>query len=127
MEQEIQVARDKAQLCRIAAQYFLQIAESAVRDHGRFTVALSGGNTPRALYELLAAEYANKIPWDKVHIFFGDERQVPSDHPDSNHRMANEALLSRVAIPAQNVHRVRTELGPESAALDYENQLRAIF
>jgi 6-phosphogluconolactonase len=127
MGYELQIAPDSDALCGIAAQEFARAAESAIRDRGRFTVALSGGNTPRALYALLAAEYKDKIPWSKTHIFFGDERSVPPDHPESNFRMANEALLSKISIPAGNVHRVRTELGPEAAAEDYDRQLRQEF
>jgi 6-phosphogluconolactonase len=127
MDYEIQIAPGSDALCRMAAQEFERAAESAIRDRGRFTVALSGGNTPRALYALLAAEYKDKLPWSKTHIFFGDERSVPPDHPESNFRMANEALLSKISIPAENVHRVRTELGPEAAAEDYERQLRLEF
>ncbi|HEY7406188.1 MAG TPA: 6-phosphogluconolactonase, partial [Candidatus Angelobacter sp.] len=76
---------------------------------------------------LLAQEYKTSLPWSKVHIFFGDERSVPPDHPDSNYRMANESLLSQVAIPGENVHRILAELDPEPAAQEYENQLREFF
>jgi 6-phosphogluconolactonase len=111
----------------MAAQEFERAAEFAILDHGRFTVALSGGNTPRALHALLAADYKDKIPWNKTHIFFGDERSVPPDHRESNFRMANEALLSKISIPPENVHRIRAELGAEAAAKDYEGQLLQSF
>jgi 6-phosphogluconolactonase len=114
-------------LNQAAAQEFKNAAESAIAAHGRFSVALSGGNTPRSVYSLLAQEYKTSLPWSKVHIFFGDERSVPPDHPDSNFRMANEALLSHVAIPGENVHRILAELDPEPAAQEYENQLREFF
>jgi 6-phosphogluconolactonase len=127
MPQEIKIVADSAALNRAAAEEFQNAAESAIADRGRFSVALSGGNTPRSIYSLLAQEYKTNLPWEKIHIFFGDERSVPPDHPDSNYRMANEALLSRVPIPAENVHRVRAELQPEQAAQNYENQLRDFF
>jgi 6-phosphogluconolactonase len=127
MSYHIQIAPDPPALCCMAAEEFARACRFAIRDHGRFAVALSGGNTPRALYALLAAEYKDKIPWNSVHIFFGDERSVPLDHPESNFRMANEALLSKVPVADGNVHRVRTELGPEAAAKDYEEQLRHAF
>jgi 6-phosphogluconolactonase len=127
MPAELQIIPNAAALYRQSAQEFVRAAESALRNAGRFAVALSGGNTPRGVYALLAEEYADQVSWSKVHIFFGDERSVPPDHPDSNYRMAHESLLSRVAIPAENIHRFRTELGIEPAAADYEQQLRGFF
>ena len=127
MPAEIKVVSDNAELNREAAREFQRTAQSAIAGHGRFAVALSGGNTPRAVYSLLAEQHSADLPWDRVHVFFGDERYVPPDHVDSNYRMAREALLSRVPIPPENVHRVRTELDPESAARDYETQLQAFF
>jgi 6-phosphogluconolactonase len=126
MAVEVKIVPDNAALNRAAAQEFQRLAESAIAERGRFSVALSGGNTPKGVYSLLAEEYKS-LSWDKVHIFFGDERHVPADHPDSNYRMANEALLSHVPLPAKNIHRVQTELDPESAARDYEAQLRDFF
>jgi len=123
---EIKVVPDNT-LNSEAAQEFQRAAQSAVAGQGRFAVALSGGNTPRAVFSLLAQQHSADLPWDRIHIFFGDERYVPPDHPESNYRMANEALLSRVRIPAENVHRFRTELDPESAAKDYETQLQTFF
>ena len=82
-------------LARVAAQEFHRLAEAAIQHRGRFAVALSGGNTPRAVYSLLADEH-KELPWEHIHVFFGDERHVPPDHPDSNFRMASESLLSKV-------------------------------
>ncbi|HKV93364.1 MAG TPA: 6-phosphogluconolactonase [Candidatus Angelobacter sp.] len=127
MTPEIKILPGNAALNLAAAQEFQTSAEEAIAHRGRFSVALSGGNTPRSVYSLLAQEYKISLPWDKIHIFFGDERCVPPDHPDSNYRMANESLLSQVSIPPENVHRIRAELDPEAAAKDYENQLRAFF
>jgi 6-phosphogluconolactonase len=127
MPPEVKVVSDSSELNRAAAQEFKSLAESAVAAHGRFAVALSGGNTPRNVYSLLAQEYQAALPWNRIHIFFGDERSVPPDHPDSNYRMANEALLSKIPIPAENVHRIRTELEPEAAADDYDQTLRGFF
>jgi len=93
-----------------------------------FTIALSGGGTPRGLYEMLAAPpYREQIPWQRMHVFWGDERCVPPDHPGSNYRMAREALLDHVPIPAHNVHRIHGELGTEAAAQAYNAKLRAFF
>jgi 6-phosphogluconolactonase len=127
MATEIKIVPDDAALNRVAAAEFQNAAESAIAERGWFSVALSGGNTPRSFYSLLAQEYKTALPWNKIHVFFGDERYVPFDHPDSNYRMANEALFSQTPIPAGNIHRVRTELDPESAAREYESELRAQF
>jgi len=124
MTPEIVVLPDPAALAREASDRFVAIARSAIADHGRFTVALSGGSTPRLLYEQLAAQ---PIEWQQVHVFWGDERCVPPHHPDSNYGMAQRALLSHVDIPAQNVHRLKGELDPAQAAHQYEDELRAIF
>ena len=128
MAPRIQVTADPGELAQAAAEFFTQRAEDALRDRGRFVVALAGGSTPRAAYRLLAdpeAPYRSRIAWEHVHVFFGDERFVPSDHPESNYRMANEALFTRVPLPTANVHRVRTELGTAAeSARDYERQLR---
>jgi 6-phosphogluconolactonase len=99
-----------------------------VADHDYFAVALSGGSTPRSLFSLLAGpERAQHIGWSKVHVFWGDERTVPPDDPDSNYRMAREALLDRVALPSSNVHRIPAELEPTRAAEEYAHTLRDFF
>jgi 6-phosphogluconolactonase len=126
----IVMRRDLADLSAHAADLFVTLARRAAEAEGnRFTVALSGGNTPRHLYALLtAAPYAAQIPWERVHVFWGDERHVPPDDAASNYRMAHEAFLSRVPIPEQNVHRIRAEL-PAAAevARAYEADLHSFF
>jgi 6-phosphogluconolactonase len=127
---EVHVLPDAVTLSRAAADEFLRAARTAIEKHARFTVALSGGSTPKAIFGLLAADNAvgrDKLPWDKIQIFFGDERHVRPDHPDSNYRMANEALLSKVPIPPANVHRIRAELDAARSAAEYENELRSAF
>jgi 6-phosphogluconolactonase len=123
---ELVILDDVPALAEAAALEFSRCATEAVARRGRFCVALSGGNTPRAAYSVIAEEHRN-LPWDKIFIFFGDERHVPPDHPDSNYRMANEALLSRVPLPAGNIFRVRTELTADAAADDYDRRLREFF
>jgi len=123
---EVKIVPDNAALARVAAQEFHQVAEAAVHERGRFSVALSGGNTPRTVYSLLASEH-RQLPWNSIHIFFGDERHVPPDDPESNFRMASESLLSKVPIPQNNVHRIRAELDAEAAAMQYEQELREFF
>ena len=95
------------------------------RQSGRFTVALSGGSTPKTLYSLLASpEYRGRVDWPRVHLFWGDERCVPPDHPESNYRMVREALLSKIEIPPKNIHRMAGEKDPPAAAAEYEQELR---
>jgi 6-phosphogluconolactonase len=115
---EIRIFPDVAAIAAAAAEEFVRLAPA--------TVALSGGNTPRVLYELLAAR--NDIAWDKIQFFFGDERHVPPDHPDSNYRMAKESMFSHVPIPESNVHRIKTE-NPDAAAAaaEYAAELRETF
>jgi 6-phosphogluconolactonase len=113
------------ELAQAAARDFATKAEAAIGERGRFAVALAGGSTPRATYEVLANDYAGALDWSKVHVFFGDERTVPPNHEDSNYRMAHETLLSRV--PVGSVHRMRGELPPAEAAAAYEEELRGFF
>jgi 6-phosphogluconolactonase len=115
-------------LMEAAAERFTAIAGATARDGGRFVVALAGGSTPRALYTLLATDrFARRIDWTRVHVCFGDERCVPPGDPASNYRMASEALLARVPIPSAQVHRMRGEDDPATAAAAYERELRALF
>jgi 6-phosphogluconolactonase len=127
MPRTVQVLPTAAELFCAAAEEFVRAGKLAVAARGRFTVALSGGSTPKSLYSLLAAQHA-AFDWDRTFLFFGDERHVPPDHPDSNYRMVNEALLAKVSIPAENVFRVKAE-NPDAAAaaLAYENDLRRFF
>jgi 6-phosphogluconolactonase len=101
-ERKIIICRDVDELNRKAAEQFIELANKAIERSGQFTVALSGGSTPRGLYALLAApECRNRVDWFRVHLFWGDERCVPPDHPESNFRMVQESLLSKVQIPAE--------------------------
>ena len=124
----VQVFDDAERVARAAAEEFVRLSREAVAERGAFSVALSGGTTPRRVYELLASEeYGSRVEWPKVHVFFGDERAVPPEHSDSNYRMAREALLSRVSIPTENVHRIEG-LGDAAAnASDYESVIRGFF
>jgi 6-phosphogluconolactonase len=123
---EIVVAGSEADLHRRAAERFVSVAEEAAAARGMFSVALAGGNTPRSLYALLATdEFASRVPWDRTQVYFSDERFVPADSPESNQRMATEALLSRVPIPERFVHRVATtDASPDEAAALYEEGIR---
>lgn len=116
-----------ADVARRAAEELAEAAVESVRLKGRFAVALSGGSTPVEMFRLLAEEpFRSSVPWQQVHVFWSDERCVPPDSPDSSYYAANEWLLSRVDIPAENVHRVRGEIDPEEAAREYEREIRLI-
>lgn len=123
-----EVYSDHRALFQAAAEHFSEIANSAVAAHGIFFVALAGGNTPRELYLLLAQPaWRSRVPWEKAHIFFGDERCVPPEHPDSNYRMAREVLLEALSLPEQNIHRMAGEQEPHAAALAYQQEIRRVF
>ena len=125
---EIRTHPDAASLARAAAEHFVTLAAEAIAARGRFAVALAGGSTPRATYALLTTEeFAARVDWSRVHVFWGDERCVPPDHPDSNYRMVREALLDKIPIPTENVHRIRGELSPDQAAVAYHEKLEAVL
>jgi 6-phosphogluconolactonase len=125
---DIQILPDADSLAEEAAQRIVMAAQKAIQQQGRFSLGLSGGSTPQRLYRLLAARpFADQIDWVRVHVFWGDERCVPPDHPDSNYRIAQEALLAHVPIPAAQIHRIYGEDDPGEAAQAYEAILRAFF
>ncbi len=116
-------------VARAGAEGFVRCAREAVAARGRFVVALSGGSTPRALHRLLAAEpLRGQVPWERTEVFWGDERCVPPDHPDSNYRMARETLLDAVPIPPARVHRMAGEHpDPAAAAAAYEAEVARVL
>jgi 6-phosphogluconolactonase len=127
---KIRLFPDATPLVRRAAEEFVQAAAGAVAKSGCFTVAISGGSTPRALHTLLADDpaFRSHVPWEKMHIFFGDERHVPPDHRDSNYRMAMETLISRSPLKPDQITRIKGEYDDtEKAALEYQQALRAYF
>ena len=110
------------------AEFVVAIARERVEADGRFAIALSGGSTPRRLYELLASPPCiERVAWGRWHVFWGDERCVEPDHPDSNYLMARESFLDHVPIPGDQVHRIRGETSPQSAAEEYEVLLRQVL
>src|ERR1044071_5586343 len=123
----IQIFPNSEALARAAAEHFVVRCRQAIEQRGAFTVALSGGSTPKLLFELLAdpnEPFRDQIPWSNIHFFWSDERHVPPAHPDSNYRMAKEAMLAHVPVPQHNIHRVPSE-NPNAteAATEYEQTL----
>ena len=123
----VQVFQTPEEVARAGADFIVNLAKPAARNHP-FSVALSGGNTPRRVYELLAStESKNKINWQFAHLFFGDERPVRADHPASNYGMALATLISRVPIPPGNVHPISGEGTPRESAKSYQHELKSYF
>ena len=127
----VHISPNAKDLARFAAEQFVRLAIEAHRERDVFTVALAGGSTPKTLYVLLASEqepYRAQLDFGMIHFFWGDERHVPPDHADSNYRMASEAMLSKVPVPLENVHRIKSEMADaEEAARDYEQVLEKFF
>ena len=117
---ELHVLSDPAAVAQALAEIVVESAELAIAERGTFSIALAGGSTPKAAYELLATDgYRRRIEWRKVRIYFGDERCVPPQDPQSNYGMARAAFLDEVRVPAENVRRMRGEIAPEDAAKEY--------
>nr|WP_290228404.1 6-phosphogluconolactonase [Trichocoleus desertorum] len=125
MNKIIEVLPDTTALIQRSLEVVVEKIRAAIAEQGQCTIALSGGSTPKPLYEALATQ---DLPWDKIHVFWGDERYVPADHPDSNQGMARKAWLDRIQIPAKNIHPMPTEAAdPAIAAQNYESHLREVL
>jgi 6-phosphogluconolactonase len=129
MRPEVHRYPDPDTLSRRAADFVCGLAEKSVKKTGLFTMVLAGGKTPRTLYNHLARPpYATRMPWSSVHFFWGDERCVPPGHPDSNFGMAFQALIAKIPVPPENIHRIPgDEPTPEAGARAYEDMLHAFF
>lgn len=126
----MEVLQDPDKLSLRAAELFASWADASIQERGIFKVVLAGGNTPKKMYGVLTNEpFSSRIQWDKIDIFFGDERLVPLNHPDSNFNMANEILLQNIPIPKANIHPVPivSDKNPQEIAVDYEKDIRSVF
>jgi 6-phosphogluconolactonase len=125
---QVQILPDLEAISHQAARLFIKISKNSFLQKEKFVVALSGGSTPEKLYRLIGSPpYRDKMDWDRVHLFWVDERCVPKEHEASNFKLVFDALLSSVPIPKKNIHPMRTEEGPEQGAREYEEDLRAFF
>ncbi len=116
------------ELQNYAAGMIARLLNEGIGERGNASIALSGGSTPKGVYQRLGSEpYRSQVDWVRVHLFWGDERCVPPDHDDSNFRMTDEALLRKIHVPAANIHRIRAELSPADAATLYEEDVRSFF
>jgi 6-phosphogluconolactonase len=128
MKNKIKVFSNSKALTEAAVEAFVHLAAESIDERRQFTVALSGGSTPQPVYAALGlVETKERVDWEKVHLFWGDERHVPSEHSDSNFGMVQKALLRKIAIPDSNIHRVPAECGIHEAAAQYEKELREFF
>ena len=125
MNKTVEVLPDKEALIQRSLEIILSQMQAAIQERGQCTIALAGGGTPKPVYEAIATQ---DLPWDKIHVFWGDERYVPADHPDSNQRMARHAWLDKVAIPATNIHPMSTDGdSPAADAQKHDDHLREFF
>jgi 6-phosphogluconolactonase len=129
-KREVRILKDGPAIARLTADKFVDLAQAAVKERGAFSVALAGGSTPKLLYSLLASDSVLRaeVPWDKIHLFFGDERHVGPEDAQSNFKMASETMISKAPIKPEQVHRMKGEYpDAEKAAREYEQELRAHF
>ncbi len=124
---KLNIFKTPEEVLKKLAEYFISVAQQSISAHGRFSVALSGGSSPKKLYELLASENRDKIDWNKVYFFFGDERYVPKTHPDSNYLMVQKALFDPLVISETHIFPVNTSVDPEIAAQKYSEVVKDFF
>jgi len=124
---KLNIFNNENEVLSALAEHFVNVGNDAIAAKGKFSVALSGGSSPKKLYELLASSYADKLDWEKVYFFFGDERNVPQTHPDSNYLMAKKALFEPLEISTLNIFPVDTSLEPKEAAEKYEEEIEEFF
>ena len=125
---ELQVYKDAQELSQAAAKWIAGLIAETLKVRDRFTIALSGGSTPKLLHKILAAApYKDQIDWSKMHIFWGDERAVPFEDDRNNAKMAYDTLLNFVPVPPSQIHVMRTDIGPEESAIEYEKILHQYF
>ncbi len=124
---ELNIFDTEDEVLAALAAHFVKIADESIAARGKFSVALSGGNSPKKLYELLASAYPDKVEWEKVYFFFGDERNVPQTDKDSNYLMAKKALFDPLNISILNIFPVDTSLAPEQAAEKYQEEIETFF
>lgn len=124
----IKIFETPEELSRAAAEIFVKSAKESIGSKGRFLVSLSGGSTPKRVFEILAEDrYSARIDWANIHFFWGDERCVPLNHPDSNAGMTFKALFNKITIPDNNIHVIKGDMPPREAAIEYNGILNSFF
>jgi 6-phosphogluconolactonase len=119
----VKIFKDISELSQYTARSFIEIANKSIEERGRFLTALSGGSTPMRLYELLGNQFQNGVDWSGVHFFWGDERCVPVDDAGNSYGLTKKVLFDKINIPDENIHRVLSELEPDSASRKYAHTL----
>jgi 6-phosphogluconolactonase len=128
MKGKLQIYPTRAELVQAVAELIVTTTTQAIKERDFCAIALAGGNTPREVYRALATEpFRNRIDWNKLHLFWGDERNVPPDHPQSNFGMVREAMLAHHRVPETNIHRIKGEIAAEQAAKEYAEELKKFF
>lgn len=128
MKCELRIHDDSETLGRAVTEALVDVVERTLEKSDRFTIALSGGSTPLVIYRFLAGEFADRVPWEKMHFYWGDERYVPHDDPESNYRLFRETVMKAVRIPDENIHPMPTSRGnPDADASEYEDSMRKDF
>lgn len=128
MNVRLEIFPDLQSASEALAADIVNLVASALQEREHFTLALSGGSTPKTLYQILAEDYGQELPWEQIHVFWSDERYVPPDSEESNQRMVREALLNRTPVPPENVHPIQTEtMDPMSSSRAYEDELVDFF
>lgn len=123
----LKILPDKQATIQYTAERIVRMASATLEINDRFSIALSGGNTPKPLYEMLAQKFNQYLDWSRIHLFFGDERWVAPDSEQSNYHMVKEALLDHIDIPRENIYRILTEVDPQTAAEVYESNIKGFF
>jgi 6-phosphogluconolactonase len=126
MKPDIRIFKSLSDISRSAATIFVEASAKAIQERGQFLVALNGGSTPAGTFHLLATEFHDKVDWEHVHVFWGDERSVPASDPESSYGQARDLLLRHVPIPEANIHRIDGEISPAEAAKDYSMLLQKL-
>ncbi|MEJ7676429.1 MAG: 6-phosphogluconolactonase [Segetibacter sp.] len=124
---KLHIYKNEKETCNAFAEWFTELVTNTLKLQGRFTVALSGGDTPKQFYKILAAKYVNKIDWSRLHVFWGDEKFVSSPFDISNANMAEKTLFEHVPIPKEQIHIIRTDITPQDSIGQYERLLHQYF
>ena len=127
MVSDIKIYENTGELYKGAAELIAGLISSFIRLNQKCTLVLAGGSTPEKLYRLLAGNYKLEIDWSKVFLFWGDERYVPVEHPDSNYKIASETLLSQTNIEPESIFKIHTDTSPEDSAREYEERIKKFF
>jgi 6-phosphogluconolactonase len=124
---KLHIYKNERETCYAFAEWLADLVKETLTRQGSFTIALSGGDTPKLVYKILATDYATKIDWDKIHLFWGDESFISSTDEKNNPALVLKMLIDTLPVPKNHVHGIRTDISPEASALEYEDLLKTYF